>query len=389
MNEPSDNFRDILKPMTLDDLRARIAPAQELPKPQAAAPTAAPSAPKPETKHTESKSGFATDQARDYPFHPGKPAESIPQPTTIPQPIIPEQTTQGLGDTDLVEALLSPTSSVQPIALQLIAEQTGWIDISRIDLEAGKAPPPADQSTASNALIGFNNHYFGCLQTAMGSADQLQPWADWLARWLTLEHAHRDFRLKSLKDDLTGAWNRRFFNSFLKEAIARSGKERRPVTVMVFDIDNFKPYNDNFGHEAGDEVLRETVRLLTSVIRQGDRVCRIGGDEFAVIFADPEGPRKPVAAGGGSHPDTVEMIAKRFQDQICKMRFPKLGEQAPGNLSISAGLATFPWDGHDPATLLRHADQLALESKRKGKNAITFGPGAKRACGPDRRTPAN
>ena len=58
------------------------------------------------------------------------------------------------------------------------------------------------------------------------------------------------------------------------------------------------------------------------------------------------------------------------------MRFPKLGREAPGNLSISAGLATYPWDGLDPQTLLRVADERSLESKRRGKNAITFGPGA-------------
>jgi diguanylate cyclase (GGDEF)-like protein len=146
---------------------------------------------------------------------------------------------------------------------------------------------------------------------------------------------------------------------------------------MVFDIDNFKSYNDQFGHEAGDEVLRDTVKLMMSVIRQGDRVCRIGGDEFAVVFADPEGPR----LAGSMHLESIEAIAKRFQDQICAMRFPKLGTEAPGTLSISAGLATYPWDGHDPAALLRHADQLALESKRKGKNVITLGPGAQRVCG--------
>jgi GGDEF domain-containing protein len=63
------------------------------------------------------------------------------------------------------------------------------------------------------------------------------------------------------------------------------------------------------------------------------------------------------------------------------MSFPKLGVEAPGTLSVSAGLATYPWDGSTPQSLLRHADQLALESKRKGKNALTFGPGAQRVCG--------
>jgi diguanylate cyclase (GGDEF)-like protein len=108
------------------------------------------------------------------------------------------------------------------------------------------------------------------------------------------------------------------------------------------------------------------------VIRESDRVCRIGGDEFAVIFADVEGPRE----FGSSHPDSVEQIARRFQEQICQMRFPKLGSEALGSLSISAGLATYPWDGLEPSALLSLADSRALESKRKGKNSITYGPAA-------------
>ena len=73
--------------------------------------------------------------------------------------------------------------------------------------------------------------------------------------------------------------------------------------------------------------------------------------------------------------ETVEAIASRFQDQICQMKFPKLGLDAPGTLSISGGLATYPWDASDPESLLEHADQLALQSKRMGKNVITIGPG--------------
>jgi diguanylate cyclase (GGDEF)-like protein len=173
------------------------------------------------------------------------------------------------------------------------------------------------------------------------------------------------------RDELTGAWNRRFYESFMKQVLRDAARSRLAVTVLVFDIDDFKRYNDDFGHDAGDEVLRETVRLLESVIRSGDRVCRMGGDEFVVVFADLAGPREP----GSNPPDTVESIAARFQDQVCRMRFPKLGLDAPGTLSISGGLATFPWDGNDATSLLRHADQLALQSKRNGKNVITFGPG--------------
>ena len=123
----------------------------------------------------------------------------------------------------------------------------------------------------------------------------------------------------------------------------------------------------------GDEVLRETVQLLRSTIRRGDHVFRIGGDEFVVIFSDPDGPRNP----GTSPPDSVDQIVRRFQSQVFRMRLPKLGLDAPGTVTVSAGLATYPWDGLDAKSLLSHADQLALQSKRSGKNLITFGPGAR------------
>ena len=109
---------------------------------------------------------------------------------------------------------------------------------------------------------------------------------------------------------------------------------------------------DRYGHDAGDEVLRQTVDLLRSTIRRGDHVFRIGGDEFVVIFSDPEGPRNERSAP----PESVEDIAHRFQAKVCEMKFPQLGVEAEGSLSISAGLATFPWDGHDVQSLLRHAD---------------------------------
>ena len=279
-----------------------------------------------------------------------------------------------LGDTDLVDAILAQRGNVAALALQLVSQQTRWTDLS-FGVGDSLASPG---SCAADVTLTTGSERFGVLISRQANTKQLQPWAEWLAHWLALDAAHRDFHLKAHQDDLTGAWNRRYFESFLAQSIAEAGRVRRPVTVMVFDLDNFKAYNDEYGHEAGDEILRETVKLLNSVIRQGDRVCRIGGDEFAVIFADLEA-RTP----GSTHPESVDVIANRFQDQIRRMRFPKLGEQAKGMISISAGLATFPWDGHDPQTLLRKADQLSLESKKGGKNAITLGPGTHRVCGPE------
>jgi diguanylate cyclase (GGDEF)-like protein len=279
-----------------------------------------------------------------------------------------------LGDTDLVEAILADPAGIRDLALRLIIEQTHWSDLTLTD------QPPPGHSTAS-AEVRFGRRSFGVLSSKQARARQLRPWAAWLARWLALDRGYRDFRTMAFQDELTGAWNRRFYEAFTKKIIRTAARQRRTVTVLVFDLDDFKRYNDEFGHEAGDEVLRETVRLLNSVIRAGDRVCRIGGDEFVVIFGDPEGPREP----GSNPPETVEEIAVRFQDQVCQMKFPKLGLDAPGTLSVSGGLATFPWDGTDPESLLRHADQLALESKKKGKNVITLGRGVRRMARDRRR----
>lgn len=200
--------------------------------------------------------------------------------------------------------------------------------------------------------------------------------AQWLASWIRLEAQQAELRRCAFTDTLTGAWNRRYFDRFLAAAIDQSRIARRPLSIMIFDIDSFKHYNDTYGHGAGDEILIETVKLLKSVIRPSDRVCRVGGDEFAVIFYEPEGPRDP-----SSKPlESIYQIACRFQKQICQHRFPKLGTEAMGTLTVSGGLASYPWDGHDAESLLEQADQYAMESKRQGKNAITLGPGAETVC---------
>ncbi len=336
----ADADDDLVGPVAADDVRRILDDESRQTPTQTVEPTI-------RVVHRPEPAGAQEGSSRPAPLDPG------------PQ--------EPLGDTDLVEAMLNDSSGVLDTALRLMAQQTRWTDVA---LTEDPTPSPG----AAGAEATYGRHRFGRLTCPEATTDQLRPWADWLARWLALDRAFRDFRLMAFQDTLTGAWNRRFFDAFLRDSVAKAAQRRRPVTVMVFDIDDFKRYNDEFSHEAGDEILRETVRLLNSVIRKGDRVCRIGGDEFAVIFADPEAPRAP----GSTHPETVEQIARRFQDQVCRTKFPKLGLEAPGTLSISGGLATYPWDGTDPDQLRRHADQLALESKRKGKNVITFGPGARR-----------
>jgi len=273
-------------------------------------------------------------------------------------------------DQALVETMLAGRS-VLDLAIKRINARLDRDDVSFID----------DEDAVGLAVM-LGDHEAGKLvcadqSWAMGDGHELlSQQAKWLAGWIKLEVQQAELRNAAFTDSLTGAWNRRYFTRYLDAAIIQSRIARQPLTVMLFDIDGFKHYNDTYGHAAGDEILVETVKLLKSVIRPSDRVCRVGGDEFVVIFYQPDGPRNPE-----SKPlESVYQIATRFQQQICSHRFPKLAGEAQGTLTVSGGLASFPWDGHDSKSLLEQADQLAMESKRNGKNAMTLGPGAETVC---------
>lgn len=292
------------------------------------------------------------------------------QSNTQPLPGMTPTTNPLQDDHALVQAMLTGRSILEP-AIARINACLGRNDIEFItDTDAPGTP----------VMIG--THLAGklvCADQAWAMSDGhalITKQSQWLSMWIKLEIQQTELRKAAFTDSLTGAWNRRYFNRYLDAAIIQARVARQPLSVMLFDIDDFKHYNDAYGHAAGDEILVETVKLLKSVIRPSDRVCRVGGDEFAVIFYEPSGPRDPE-----SKPlESVYQIATRFQKQICTHRFPKLADEAMGILTVSAGLASFPWDGHDSDSLLDRSDQLAIESKASGKNAITLGVGAESVC---------
>jgi diguanylate cyclase (GGDEF)-like protein len=306
---------------------------------------------------------------------PERPASAQPdRPTLTPEPAPAPPALP--GDARVVEALLAGRDLLLP-ALEVIRARLGLEpDSPAVRFIAADATRPGDLLPGAPAQrehaapVSHRGRLLGSLRSAALPSGRLAPHASWLALWLTLAEQQAALRQAAMLDELTGAYNRRYFQRYAQAAIDQAQRDRNTVTILLFDIDDFKRYNDRFGHAAGDEILTETVKLLRSTIRPHDRVCRIGGDEFAVVFYEPQGPRDP----GSKPPDTVFQIARRFQEQIRQHRFPKLSGQAPGTLTVSGGLATFPWDGRTIDELLEHADRLAMESKRAGKNAITLGP---------------
>ena len=170
----------------------------------------------------------------------------------------------------------------------------------------------------------------------------------------------------AMTDHLTGVHNRRYFMREATKRLDIAAEKRVPATLLVYDIDNFKQYNDTYGHATGDEILRETAQLMVQTTRRHDLVARIGGDEFAVLFCDFGPPRKP----GSQPPRTAYELATRFRTAVLSHQFRALGPDAAGTLTISGGLATFPWNGSTIETLIARADEALLTAKGKGKNNV-------------------
>lgn len=177
------------------------------------------------------------------------------------------------------------------------------------------------------------------------------------------------------EDELTGLKNRRYVWEFTRQLIELSATDQVRMTLVIFDIDGFKHYNDTYGHATGDRILKEIAVLIKGCCRPHDVVARLGGDEFAVIVWDcpdiPSGGRQPDRrTGGSSHPAEVLSIAQRFTAALGRSGWSTIGPQGKGTLTVSGGLASFPEDGRTVEQLFRKADAALMEAKRSGKDRI-------------------
>lgn len=163
-------------------------------------------------------------------------------------------------------------------------------------------------------------------------------------------------RQQSLVDALTGLHNRRFLDETLGRELLRAGRKQLPVAVVLLDVDHFKRFNDTFGHEAGDLVLRHLAVEMKRNVRNSDLACRYGGEEFALVL--PEISREDAI----ERCETLRLSVSRLQ-----IRY---GGQPLGPVSISLGLAWFPDDGEQPDTLLHAADTALYQAKHAGRNRL-------------------
>jgi len=241
----------------------------------------------------------------------------------------------------------------------LLAAPVAWVDLEDVPegakpllLAAGDAPRVLVPRAAGRSSEAARS-YLAAVQAALPAL---------LAAARRTEELHR----LAITDHLTGAYNRRYFYRRTEQVLRQAGREGGHATLLLYDIDDFKRYNDTYGHAAGDEILRDTAALMKRITRSRDLVARIGGDEFAVLFVGGEEPRSP----DSQPPENAYALADRFRRAVQAHAFESLGPEATGTLTISGGLAGFPRDGRHVRELLRKADIALREAKASGKNAI-------------------
>jgi len=163
-------------------------------------------------------------------------------------------------------------------------------------------------------------------------------------------------REQSVRDQLTGLFNRRYLEETMKRELKRAARKNYSLGVMMIDIDNFKVYNDYFGHAAGDAVLREFGQLLIRNIREEDIVCRYGGDEFIIVLPD----------------SSIQVTCERAE-QI--LEFSKhLEMQFEGRIlsviSISIGISFYPQNGSSKGQIFNAADMALFRAKNEGRGRV-------------------
>lgn len=163
-------------------------------------------------------------------------------------------------------------------------------------------------------------------------------------------------RTQSVRDPLTGLYNRRYLEASIAREESRSRRSGQPLGMMMIDIDHFKHCNDSFGHAAGDAVLGAVSRYMESHSRSEDILCRYGGEEFVLFMMN-------------TRQEKLQQRAESLRNGVPQLKIEH--EQRPiGPITLSIGLAVFPDNGDNLPAVLRAADAALYDAKRAGRNRV-------------------
>ncbi|HUG38537.1 MAG TPA: GGDEF domain-containing protein [Candidatus Limnocylindrales bacterium] len=207
----------------------------------------------------------------------------------------------------------------------------------------------------SDEIGGIMGSFSRMLATIEQQAAEIQQFAARLeSAYKELESTNARLKEFSFKDEVTGLYNRRFFSIRLEEEVSRYRRFNHPVSVLLLDLDGFKAVNDDLGHAAGDDTLRDMADILMKYSRGINVICRYGGDEFAVLLVE-------------TSKDGARLYADRIRHVLSTHLFTH-GRR----LSASFGIASLPEDVTPGADeLIRAADEALYAAKRAGKNRVS------------------
>jgi diguanylate cyclase (GGDEF)-like protein len=272
-------------------------------------------------------------------------------------------------------AALSALGGAQPwitalLLLAAVAVAVGsvlvWRRVSRVPGASVAAALPVTPAPAlplrlpamperSDEIGGIMTSFSRMLATIEQQAAEIQQFAARLeSAYKQLESTNARLKEFSFKDEVTGLYNRRFFSIRLEEEVSRYRRFNHPVSVLLLDLDSFKAVNDDFGHAAGDDTLRDMADILMKYSRGINVICRYGGDEFAVLLVE-------------TSKDGARLYADRIRHVLSTHLFTH-GRR----LSASFGIASLPEDVTPGADeLIRAADEALYAAKRAGKNRVS------------------
>jgi diguanylate cyclase (GGDEF)-like protein/PAS domain S-box-containing protein len=206
----------------------------------------------------------------------------------------------------------------------------------------------------SNAVLSLNQDSYS--ETVEGRRNLLGRVADLIGLCLSNVSLREGLEDQAFKDPLTGLLNRRGMEQAFELRFAEAMQHQTPISLIMADLDHFKHLNDAYGHDAGDEVLREFAQVLHSGVRHRDVACRFGGEEFVVMLV-------------GADEEVALQRAEQLRQRLEKRAFEFEGKPLP-KITSSFGVATRTVDGGDWKTMLQQADDALYQAKARGRNRV-------------------
>lgn len=269
---------------------------------------------------------------------------------------------EGDGDT----LVMSQNWGAYPLDDGIVTVATCWAAAHHVPSRPGQMPchhGPPSRNMMCIPLVAFDD-VLGIVSTAADDLSHVQstlvPVADLAALALSNIRLRKELQVQAVRDPLTGLFNRRYMEEWFDREIQRTRRHQRPLGVLMMDIDHFKYFNTQFGHPAGDAVLRQFGQVLRSHLRGGDIVCRCGGEEFIMLL--PEASLTDTARRGR---EIIEAVSHyRFSHH----------DQSLGPVTVSAGAAELPTHGALRGALIEAADCALRRAKAQGRNRLKLAP---------------